>query len=146
MGNLKTDRPPTIRSNSSFRSDSSFRTARDDSDNQSEDEDPELGSAEKTVHTSLPPPIETTNLTAHGSQQSSTTDKSGSSPGTSFQHDHNELQANWEGRQEKGLTETQKLQVIIEEFGEVDSLMETLDGKPGPSERILAESHGSLYR
>jgi hypothetical protein len=141
LGNLKTDRPPTIRSNSSFRSDSSFRTARDDSDHQSEDEDPELGSAEKTVHTSLPPPIDTTNLTARA--QSSTTHGPSKA---SFQHDHNELQANWEGHEEKGLTETQKLQVIIEEFGEVDSLMETLDGKPGPSERILAESHGSLYR
>lgn len=44
------------------------------------------------------------------------------------------------------MSETRKLQVIIEEFGEMSTIMENRDGSPGESERIIAESHGSLYR
>jgi hypothetical protein len=122
LGNMKTNRPSTVRSSSSF------QTARE---GDSEDEDPELGptkSQSSNQRPTRPPPAPT-----------------GSSAPSTYLNDQNELQANWEG-DEKGLTETQKLQAIIEEFGEVSTLMENLDGTPGPSERILAESHGSLYR
>jgi hypothetical protein len=135
---MKSDRPPTIRSMSTY------RTAIDQCSD-SEDDDPELGPAEK-LQPALPP-IDTINISSSPTAQpikfaSSESD----TPGTPTLHDHNELQMQWEGTAEKGLTEIQKLQVIIEEFGEVSTLMENLDGTDGPSERILAESHGSLYR
>lgn len=135
---MKSDRPPTIRSTSSY------RTAVDNCSD-SEDDDPELG-----PDTSAPllPPIDTTNLSSSPTAQPAKSDgdyDSDESP-SSTQHDLNELQMQWESKKEKELSEIQKLQVIIEEFGEVSTLMENLDGTDGPSERILAESHGSLYR
>lgn len=76
---------------------------------------------------------------------SATSSGNNSSPATPYEHDPEEKQK-WEGTREKEMSETRKLQVIIEEFGEMTTLMETLDGKPAESERIIAESHGSLYR
>lgn len=123
---------------------SSYRTAVDNCSD-SEGDDPELG----PIETSAPilPPIDTTNLSSSPTAQpvKSASSDSDESP-SETQHDHNELQMQWESKKEKEMTETQKLQVIIEEFGEVSTLMENLDGTDGPSERILAESHGSLYR
>jgi len=122
---------------------SSYRTAVNGGSD-SEGDDPELGPADKP----LLPPIDTTNIATSPTAQpikSSSSDSDDESP-SSVQHDLNELQMQWESKKEKELTETQKLQVIIEEFGEVSTLMENLDGTDGPSERILAESHGSLYR
>jgi len=135
---MKSDRPPTIRSMSSY------RTAVDNCSD-SEGDDPELGPIDKS--TPILPPIDTTNLSASPTAQpvKSASSDSDESP-SETQHDHNELQMQWESKKEKEMTETQKLQVIIEEFGEVSTLMENLDGTDGPSERILAESHGSLYR
>lgn len=123
---------------------SSYRTAVDNCSD-SEGEDPELGPIEKSAP--ILPPIDTTNISKSPTAQpiksaSSTSDDSPSDT----QHDHNELQMQWESKKEKELSEIQKLQVIVEEFGEVSTLMENLDGTDGPSERILAESHGSLYR
>ena len=132
---MKSDRPPTIRSMSSY------RTAVDQCSD-SEDEDPELGPEKPTL-----PPIDTTHTSSSPTAQPIKSPSSESeTPSEQFLHDHNELQMQWEGSAERGLTEIQKLQVIIEEFGEVSTLMENLDGTDGPSERILAESHGSLYR
>jgi hypothetical protein len=134
---MKSDRPPTIRSMSSY------RTAVDCSD--SEGDDPELGPIEES--TPILPPIDTTNLSSSPTARPirSASSNSDESP-SKIQHDPNELQMQWESKKEKEMTETQKLQVIIEEFGEVSTLTENLDGTDGPSERILAESHGSLYR
>jgi hypothetical protein len=131
---MKSDRPPTIRSMSSY------RTAVDNCSD-SEDDDPELGPADKP----LLPPIDTTNISSSPTAQPIRSDSSDSDASSTL-HDHNELQMQWESKKEKELTEIQKLQVIVEEFGEVSTLMENLDGTDGPSERILAESHGSLYR
>ena len=120
---------------------SSYRTAVDQCSD-SEDDDPELGPEKPTL-----PPIDTTHTSSSPTAQPIKSPSSESeSPSEQFLHDHNELQMQWEGTAERGLTEIQKLQVIIEEFGEVSTLMENLDGTDGPSERILAESHGSLYR
>jgi hypothetical protein len=123
---------------------SSYNTALGSArDSDSEDEHPELGppispSGQGKSHQL--PPIDTTKLTA--SPEARPVD----SPEDTTIHDHHELQMNWETPGEKALSETQKLQVIIEEFGEVSTIMENADGTDGPSERILAESHGSLYR
>jgi len=135
---MKSDRPPTIRSMSSY------RTAVDNRSD-SEDDDPELGPIEESAP--ILPPIDTSNLSSSPTAQpiKSASSDSDESPSVT-QHDHNELQMQWESKKEREMTETQKLQVIIEEFGEVSTLMENLDGTDGPSERILAESHGSLYR
>jgi hypothetical protein len=119
---------------------SSYRTAVDNCSD-SEDDDPELGPADKP----LLPPIDTTNISSSPTAQPIRSDSSDSDASSTL-HDHNELQMQWESKKEKELTEIQKLQVIVEEFGEVSTLMENLDGTDGPSERILAESHGSLYR
>ena len=123
---------------------SSYRTAVDNRSD-SEDDDPELGPIEKSAP--ILPPIDTTNLAPSPDAQplKSASSDSDELP-SKHQRDPNDLQNVFESKKEREMTETQKLQVIIEEFGEVSTLMENLDGTDGPSERILAESHGSLYR
>jgi sterol 3beta-glucosyltransferase len=43
-------------------------------------------------------------------------------------------------------TDEQKLAAIVEEFGDIANLMESNDGSTAESERILAESKGSLFK
>lgn len=61
-------------------------------------------------------------------------------------YEHAAGQEGWETNEEKALSDIKKLQVIIEEFGEMSTLMENVDGTPAESERIIGETHGSLYR
>lgn len=75
---------------------------------------------------------------------SSSSELNTTSPATPYEHAAD--QDRWEGTQEKDMSEIKKLQVIVEEFGEMATLMENADGSPAESERIIAESHGSLYR
>lgn len=44
------------------------------------------------------------------------------------------------------LTDETKLKAIIEEFGEMASVMEGVDGSPSEPEQMLAESMGSLFK
>lgn len=151
ISNLHHGRPPTIRSASSF------HTAigdDDDLDSDSESEHPELGST-RSAQPPLPP-LKTTDLgpaiREEGSSRSdlelvssSVSRNSDDSPATPYEHSAAERD-NWEGTREKEMTETRKLQVIVEEYGEISTIMENRDGSPAESERIIAESHGSLYR
>jgi hypothetical protein len=107
------------------------------------------GSDFSSIEKSTPilPPINTLNITGSPTAQPIKSKGAASdNPSPTIQHDHTELQKQWQSKKETDLSETQKLQVIIEEFGEISTLMENLDGTDGPPERILAESHGSLYR
>lgn len=152
IGNLQPGRPNTVRSPSSF------YTALGDNDasaSDSEDEHPELGRSARPAQPPLPP-LKTTDLgppikeePSSGNELQPTTSTisadSGDSPATPYEHSAAERHT-WEGTREKEMTETRKLQVIIEEFGEMSTIMENRDGSPAESERIIAESHGSLYR
>lgn len=153
IGNLKPGRPPTIRSQSSYRT-----AFEGDNEADSEDEHPELGRSGRPAQPALPT-LKTTNLGPPIEEEQLKPDSDTTTPSTSADsdpedltspstpYDHDDLdKARWEGTAEKGMSETRKLQVIIEEFGEVTTLMENLDGTPAESERIVAESHGSLYR
>jgi hypothetical protein len=136
---MKSYRPPTTRPTSSYR-------AAVNNCSDSEGDEPELGLIGKS--TPISPGIISIDITespiAKQPIKSANGDSDHSSPTT--QHDHDRLQMQCQPKKEKELSETQKLQVIIEEFGAVSPLIENLDGTDGPSERILAESRGSLYR
>jgi sterol 3beta-glucosyltransferase len=43
-------------------------------------------------------------------------------------------------------SDEQKLAAVIEEFGDIASLMERDDGEGSEPERLLAESKGSLFK
>lgn len=74
-----------------------------------------------------------------------TSGSSAEDAGPSSTYKHESRQPSWPG-EKLTISERDKLVAIIDEFGEFASNMENGDGSPSESERLLADSHGSLFK